>query len=181
MQRVMIIGQPGSGKSTLARAVADILHLPVFHMDQIHWQDGWVPRPEDEKAEMVAEVHRLERWVFEGGMSKTWEARLARADALIWLDLPLPQRYRRIVTRWLAFRGRTRPDLPAGCPERLDPEFLLYVWRTRTSGRMRAAALHAQARADQKVFHLRSQRAINGFLHGLRYAVRNGTLTSEPR
>lgn len=172
----MIIGQPGSGKSTLARAVGDIRQLPVFHMDHIHWTSGWVERPVAEKREQVAEVHALESWVFEGGMSSTWPERLARADALIWVDLPVTQRALRIGQRWLRYRGRTRPDLPAGCPERLDPDFLSYVWRTRNSGRAKAAEIYGKARPDQKLFHLRSQRAINGFTHALRYAKRNNTL-----
>lgn len=44
MQRVMIVGGPGSGKSTLTRSVGAKLKLPVFHMDQIHWQENWVER-----------------------------------------------------------------------------------------------------------------------------------------
>lgn len=172
----MIIGQPGSGKSTLARAMGEVLQRPVFHMDHIHWMDGWQERPVEEKRAMVAEVHALDSWIFEGGMSATWPERLARADTLIWLDLPLARRSWRIGKRWLHYRGRPRPDLPAGCPEKIDAEWVGYVWRTRATGRAKCAALHAQAREDQKLFHLRSQRAINGFLHGLRYAVRQGTL-----
>jgi adenylate kinase family enzyme len=172
----MIIGQPGAGKSTLARAVGEILHLPVFHIDHIHWQAGWVERTQAEKLELIEEVHAQERWVFEGGLSSTYEARLERADMLIWLDLPVLQRLWRVGKRSILHSGRTRPDLPAGCPERLDPEFLRFIWRTRNTSRAKAAALFAKAPENKKLFQLRSQSAINGFLHGLRYAVRHGTL-----
>ena len=32
------------------------------------------------------------------------------------------------VLRYLRFRGRSRPDMADDCPERLDFEFLAYVW-----------------------------------------------------
>ena len=89
MRRIMIIGQPGSGKSTFARELGAITHLPVFHIDHIHWQSGWVERPGPEKDRLCADVHAQDKWIFEGGHSTTWPERLDRADTLIWLDLPL--------------------------------------------------------------------------------------------
>lgn len=172
----MIIGQPGAGKSTMARAIGEIAHLPVFHMDHVNWMPGWRARDADAKAAMVAEIHALDRWVFEGGHSRSWPDRLARADTLIWLDLPVATRAARILRRWVDNRGRTRADLPDDCPERLDPEFLRYVWATRRSGWARAADLYARARPGQRTVHLRSGRAARGWLHALRFAVRHRRL-----
>ena len=174
MKRVMIVGQPGAGKSALAREVAEIAHLPVFHIDHVHWMPGWVERPRDEKTAMCWEIHALDRWVFEGGHSATWPERLARADALIWLDLPVGVRLARVARR--ALRSGQRPDLPPDCPERLDLDFLRFVWRTRDTGRAKLARLFDQARADQSAHHLRSAKAARGFVHALRYAARRGTL-----
>ncbi len=71
MQRVMIVGQLGSGKSTLAQALGRRTGLPVFHMDHIHLQPGWVERPRAEKIELALAVEAQERWFFEGGLSST--------------------------------------------------------------------------------------------------------------
>ncbi|MGJ9459265.1 hypothetical protein [Oceanobacillus sp. CF4.6] len=43
MKKVAIIGCSGSGKSTLARTLGAMLHLPVYHLDALFWQPGWVP------------------------------------------------------------------------------------------------------------------------------------------
>ncbi len=67
VKRIMIVGGPGSGKSTLAREVGARLGLPVFHMDQIHWQENWVERPLVEKIPMAKAVVAQDAWVFEGG------------------------------------------------------------------------------------------------------------------
>lgn len=98
MQRVMIIGQPGSGKSTLARIMGEIVHLPVVHIDHIHWKAGWVERHGSERDALCTKVHAQETWIFEGGgRSSTWPERISRADTLIWLDFPLPIRMRRVM------------------------------------------------------------------------------------
>ena len=81
----MIVGQPGSGKSTTARMIGEITGLPVVHVDLIHWKDGWIERDKSEKIELASKEEAKATWIFEGGLSQTWENRLARADTLIVL------------------------------------------------------------------------------------------------
>lgn len=137
VKRIMIVGQPGSGKSTLARELGSLLALPVVHIDQIHWQAGWIERSGPEKDRLCREVHARDSWIFEGGRSSTWSDRLKRADTLIWLDFPLTVRAWRVFLRTLRYHGRERPDLPVGCPERFDLEFTKWIWNTRNSGKKR--------------------------------------------
>lgn len=136
VRRIMIVGQPGAGKSTLAARLAERTGLPVIHIDKIHWQAGWVERSKADKTRLCLEAEQQDRWVFEGGHSATWPSRLARADMLIWLDLPVGVRLWRVVRRAIVGLGRTRPDMAEGCPERLRtlPKFITYIWTTRRSG-----------------------------------------------
>ena len=166
MRRVMIVGQPGSGKSTLARALGARTGLPVIHMDHIHWKPGWIERDRAEKDRLVREAHAGEAWVFEGGHSATYGERLARADTLIWLDVPLGLRLRRVVTRTFRHRGRTRPDLPEGCPERLGnlPEFVRFIWRSRRTSRERIARLVTEAGPGTEVVILSSGAQVESYL-----------------
>ena len=41
-KRIVIVGCPGAGKSTLAIQLGELLHIPVFHLDQLWWRPGWV-------------------------------------------------------------------------------------------------------------------------------------------
>ena len=167
MQRVMILGGPGSGKSTLARMLGERTGLPVHHMDHIHWQDGWVERTAREKRPLALAIEAQERWVFEGGLSSTYENRLARADTCIWLDLPVSLRLWRVTRRTLRYFGRARPDLPQGCPERLNLQtvaFYRFIWRSRHSGRARVERLLAGATEDKTIHHLRSPEEVRAFL-----------------
>ena len=68
---------PGSGKSTVARKLGDITGLPVIHIDKIHWQPGWVERPEAERYELIATPSRTDQWIFDGNYSSTFELRAA--------------------------------------------------------------------------------------------------------
>ena len=165
MKRVMIIGQPGSGKSTSARQLGAALDLPVVHIDSIFWQAGWVERDDAERVAMARAAAEGEAWVIEGGMSSTWDIRIARADVVIFLDPPFLLRCWRVFKRTVRHYGQTRPDLPEGCPERFDPEFWSYIWRTRNSNRARYADAVDQARAIGKtVAVLHSRRAWEQFL-----------------
>lgn len=172
----MIIGQPGSGKSTLARAMGGITHLPVVHIDQIHWQAGWRERPSAEKDALCEEVHARDTWIFEGGHSATWPQRLARADTLIWLDYPLALRLWRVILRTLRYWGRSRPDLPDGCPEEFSLAFLRWIWKTRNSGRAKMQELFDGAPPEKTKYRLASTEDMRRFLDGLRTAATTGNL-----
>jgi len=166
--RVMIVGQPGSGKSWLAGRVAARLGLPLYHMDHIHWQEAWVPRPEAEKTAACHAIEAQEAWVFEGNYTPTAADRVARADLVVWLDLPVWTRLWRVTWRKLTGLGRVRPDMAPGCPEGLGREawaFYGYIWRTRASGRARLAEVAALA--GPKLRHLTGRAEVAVFLAGL--------------
>ena len=167
MKRIMIVGTPGAGKTTLARRLGQILDLPVFHMDHIHWKSGWIERAPDEKTRLTHEVHMRDTWIFEGGHSRSFPERVARADTFIWLDLPVWRRTYRVLRRSWMYRGRTRPDLPEGCPEQFNRqtlEFLGFIWRTRRSSWAKLQAIYANPPPHLAVHHLTTVSAIDAFV-----------------
>jgi len=167
MKRVMIVGGPGSGKSTLARRLGDLTGLPVFHMDKIHWCSGWVERARADKDHMTHDVHIQDRWIFEGGHSRTYPERVARADTFVWLDVPVGLRIFRVLKRLVVNYGKTRPDLADGCPERFDLqtiEFLRFIWRTRHTARAKLLAIHQDPPQHLRVYRLRTRVEFDAFL-----------------
>lgn len=166
MKRIMIVGCPGSGKSTMARWVGEQTGLPVQHMDHIHWMPDWIERPRADRLEMIRLVEESDRWIIEGGISERYAERLARADLLVWLDLPVSVRLWRVIQRSWRYRGQSRPDLPEGCPEKLDREtlnFLIWIWQNRNSSRQKIADTVHLHDGAAVIHHLRCAGAVRAF------------------
>lgn len=140
MRRVLLIGPCGSGKSTLARELAPRMGLPLVHMDQLGWQAGWVETERDQLHARVAEVAAQDAWLIEGNYGSTLAPRLARADTVIYLDFPIRLCLWRLIRRIVTHRGRSRPDMPEGCPERFDAAFFWYVMNWNSGPRVRSEA-----------------------------------------
>lgn len=167
-ERIAIVGIAGSGKSTLARELGRRLRLPVIHLDRVYWRPGWQPRPDDEFAAIQRELVASERWVIDGNYSGTLPLRLARATAVIYLDLPRRVVLPRVALRTLRERGRVRADSGDGCPEKLDLQFIRWIWETPRRSRPKVLALLDDARArGVRVEHLRSQREVDALLAAL--------------
>ncbi len=162
MKRVMIIGCSGAGKSTLARELAQRTGLPVIHLDREHWRPGWVEPPELEWQSRVAQLAGQPEWIIDGNYGSTLKTRLARADTVILLDFPRWRCLWGIFRRIRASYGRTRDDMAAGCPEKLDLEFLKWVWNWRRNSRPRTLALLDEF--SGRVHILRSPSEVKFFL-----------------
>ena len=84
----------------------------------------------------------------------------------MWLDLPRATCMWRVTKRLCAYLGRTRPDLPEGCPEKLDFEFLEYIWTFHEHARPRIIARLTYRRADQRLIVLREPAEVARFVDG---------------
>jgi adenylate kinase family enzyme len=162
MQRVLVIGPCGAGKSTLARALGARLGLPVFHMDQLNWQPGWVESSKDEIRARLRDILAADRWLIDGNYGGTLVPRLKRADTVIYLDYPIGLCLARVLRRIWVYRGRTRPDMTEGCPERFDLAFLWYLIRWNSGPRPRTeATLRGH---EGKVIRLKSPAALDQWM-----------------
>jgi adenylate kinase family enzyme len=128
MQRVLVLGSPGSGKSAFARQLAATTGLPVVHLDQLFWEPGWVQAPKNVYLERLDRALAQERWIIDGNYTSSLDLRLPRADRIILMDRSRVVCLMRIGQRIASSYGTVRADMARGCPERLDWEFLQYVW-----------------------------------------------------
>ena len=164
MRRVLVIGPGGAGKSTFARRLGARLGLPIIHLDRAYWRAGWVEPPKDEWRRKVEELCAGDSWVMDGNFSGTLDVRLAACDAVVLLDLPRALCVWRVVKRRLMYMGASRPDMAEGCCEKLDVEFLLWVWNYPRRSRPKILERLAAIGGSRQVYRLRSDAEVEEFL-----------------
>ena len=173
-RRILVAGASGSGKTTLAARVGRALDVPHVEIDALHWHAGWTPNPSFEQE--VAALAASERWVTEGQYSSARPLLAARADLLVWLDLPRQTVLTRVVARTLR-RRLLRVELWHGNQEPplrtffTDPEHIVR-WSMSTRGlypdRVRQALRN---RPELRLVRLRSRRDVRRFLRLLAAAA----------
>lgn len=135
MERVILIGCGGAGKSTMARALGEKTGLPVVHLDQIFWRENWQSIPKEEFDRLLQIELEKPRWIIDGDYGRTLPLRLQYCDTVVFLDYPRLECLLGVIKRILTSYGRSRPDMAPGCRERLDWEFLTWVWNWRKNKR----------------------------------------------
>lgn len=128
MNCILIIGCSGAGKSTLARKLGDITGLPVVHLDRLFWKPGWVESTREELDEKILAAMEENRWIIDGNYCRTLPMRLERCDRVIFFDFPRWLCLWGVIQRVIRNFGKVRPDMPEGCPERFDWEFMVWIW-----------------------------------------------------
>lgn len=96
----------GCGKTTLGRALAAKIEAPFVELDAMVHGPGWVETPDEVLRARVGPIVAGERWVVDGNYrKKLGDLVLARAELIVWLDMPievwLPRLVRRTAMRWL--------------------------------------------------------------------------------
>jgi adenylate kinase family enzyme len=161
------VGSGGAGKSRFARRLAELLGLPIVHLDALYWNPGWVPTPAEEWRRTVEDLVGEDRWVIDGNYRSTFDLRLAACDTVVFLDVPRHVCLWRALKRRYRFHRQTRPDMRQGCPERLTPSFIRWIWNYPRTQRPHMLRRLSAADQSTKVVVLRSTSEIEAFLRSL--------------
>jgi adenylate kinase family enzyme len=163
VRKVAVIGSGGAGKSTFARRLGEQTGLPVVHLDQLYWHPGWVETPGEAWRELQRNLVEGEAWILDGNYGATLDIRLSAAETVVFFDFPRALCVRRAA--WRSIRHRGQSIQASDCPERLNGEFLRWVWSYPTNSRPRAVeAMNRHAR-QAEIFVLRRPRDADQLLH----------------
>jgi adenylate kinase family enzyme len=109
MRRVSVTASAsGSGKTTVGKQLAERLGVPYVELDALVHGPNWTEISDEGLRELLEPIVAGEGWVIDGGYRrKIGDFVLARADTVVWIDLPihvwLPRLLRRTFRR---MRGR---------------------------------------------------------------------------
>jgi adenylate kinase family enzyme len=167
--RVVVAGTSGSGKTTLARRIAAELGTDHFELDALHHGPKWSVRPD-----FVPDVRRwaaMPAWVTEWQYDEVRPLLTARADLVVWLDLPLwlvmsrviRRTVRRAVRREILWNGNVEPPLSDVLRDR--DHIVRWVWRTHREVARQVRRL-AVSQPGLDVVQLRSPQEVARWLRG---------------
>ena len=176
MRRIALVGSPGSGKTTVAAELARRLGLTHVELDAVFHQPSWGELPRDEFRSRVAAAldghDGRDGWVVDGNYAAVQDLVWARADTVVWLDLPRAITMRRVVRRSAArvlLRRRLWNDNRERLRELLsrDPHRSIVVWAWTMHGTYAeryGAASCEPAYAHLTFVRLRSPSEVRRFL-----------------
>ncbi len=164
MKKVLVIGSCGSGKSVFSRRLGEITSLPVIHLDSHFWRAGWVEPTKDVWREQVEELLKGDEWIIDGNYSGTMDLRLASCDTVLFLDFPRHVCTWRVIKRWYHYRGRSRPDIAGGCPEKIDWAFIKWTWNYPNRSRPKVLERLSRAGGHAKIITLHNEAEVNDYL-----------------
>ncbi|ENN87039.1 putative DNA topology modulation FlaR protein [Rhizobium freirei PRF 81] len=157
-ERILVIGCSGGGKSTLSQKIAARFDLAYVSIDRdVLWLPGWVQRDSEEQRDIIVAKVQGERWIMDGTNPSTFDVRLPRTDFVIWVRMSRLVCIWGAVSRWIKWMGRTRPEMAPGCIEKVDWEFLRFIWTFEEKFTPRVLAGLAQHGPDVPVLQLKSR------------------------
>lgn len=182
VRRVVIVGNSGSGKTTLADEVAERLGVPHVELDAHFHQTGWTPTPPEQfaatvRAALDAADAASDGWVVCGNYPVVRTSIWARADTIVWLDLPRSLVMWRVTSRSFV-RVLRRTKLWNGNRESAanllalhDPERSVVRWAwdgVERYRRLYAPAIASTTWAGVRWYRLRSRGAVAQWLGAVR-------------
>ena len=167
MKKIILIGSGGAGKSTLARQLGAALQIEVIHLDALFWKPNWTPVQREKQVEIQKELVNKEEWIIDGNYGGTIDIRLQAADTIIFLDIPRTICVYRAFKRMIQYRNKTRPDMGKDCNERLDINFLKWIWRYPKTKRPDIVKKLEGLSTEKQIIILQTPKQIQQFIENI--------------
>lgn len=103
-RRILVADVSGVGKSTFARRLGSALDIPYTEIDALFHGQGWTVR-EEFRADVDAFTSN-DSWITEWQYELARDLLAARAEMMVWLDLPFRVTLTRVVMRTVRRRSR---------------------------------------------------------------------------
>ncbi len=163
--KIVIIGNAGGGKSVLSAKLSKAMAIPIFKLDKLQWNPGWVPTPVEQFNKLHDEILLKPKWIIDGlATLESVEKRCKAATTIIFIDHPV------IVHLWWALKRqffcllRPRPDFVEGCPMiPMTGKLIKMILAIDKLLKPKILDLIEQYENDKEIYHIKSPKELNVF------------------
>lgn len=107
-KKIIVIGCPGSGKSYFSKLLSEKTEIPLYHMDNIFWNEDRTTITREELIVSVDKIMATDTWIIDGNYRSTLDMRIKQCETVIFLDFIEKQCMEGIQERV----GTKRSDMP---------------------------------------------------------------------
>lgn len=160
IRKIAVIGNAGGGKTKLSRGLHKLYSLPLVHVDSLQFIPPMAIRPYQDTIGILRPLQNSEEWIIDGyGPLDLLHERLALADCVVFIDLPLVQHYWWFAKRQLVNLWSPRQELPEGCSELSWSHTLKVIksmWKAHQQMRPELLRILARPELQNKVVHIQT-------------------------
>lgn len=100
--KILIIGIVASGKTTISKKLSKLLGIKHYEIDSVvHDDENNIKRDEKDQKKIFKDIDKNNDWIIEGTLRKHLFYLCDMADKIIYLDIPIKVRKRRILSRFI--------------------------------------------------------------------------------
>lgn len=108
-----------------------------------------------------------DEWIIDGNYGGTMDIRLEKAETVICFELNrlvcLLSYFKRVITNF----NRVRPDMPEGCNEKFDFEFMKYIWEfPKKSGERNKDRI--EGNRNKQIIIFKNRRESNRYINNIK-------------
>lgn len=93
--------------------------------------------------------------------------RIDASDTIIFFDINRWVCVYQSIKRYFQFKGKTRPDMQEGCPEKLDINFLKFIWNYPKKQKLQVEKRLDNVSYSKKIIIFKNKTQMDDFLENL--------------
>ena len=162
MKRIIVIGPSGAGKSLLSEKLQNMLNIPLYHLDNIFWNEDKTHISREEFDTKLMDILKEDEWIIDGDYSRTYDVRMNASDTIIFLNYPIELCFKSVEERI----GKAREDIP-WVEDEFDPEFKEWITNWFKDKLPKTKSLLDEYRNKKKVIEFKTREEADIFLDSI--------------
>jgi adenylate kinase family enzyme len=106
-----------------------------------------------------------DHFIMDGNYSRTLDVRLQHVDTVYYFDFPRYLCIYRVLKRRIQNHGKTREDMAKGCKEKIDLEFIKWIWNFNKRNRITILNKLEEAKEHKQIYIFRTPRDVKHYIN----------------